>query len=90
MTATVINLAAFRAETRETAEAYPAPEELASRPYAEVTRWAGADFDRLVAVAAARDRLSRPTCKRINLEVELKNIILVAFRFFEFLSQTRK
>jgi hypothetical protein len=48
----VVNIADFR--RRET-EHYPTAEELATMPYNAVLNWAGSSFDRLVAVARARD-----------------------------------
>jgi hypothetical protein len=56
MSSNVVNLAAYRdAKAHETAERNPTPEQLAARPYAEVIVWARGDFNRLVAVARARD-----------------------------------
>jgi hypothetical protein len=52
MTGNVINLAGFRAEDKEPAATAG---ELSRMSYNAVLDWAGADFDRLLAVAQARD-----------------------------------
>jgi hypothetical protein len=55
MTSNVVNIADFRRPATTPPEQYPTDEELAKMRYGAVLDWAGADFDRLVAVARARD-----------------------------------
>ncbi len=55
MTNNVVNIADFRRPETTSPEQYPTPDELAAMPYYAVLDWAGSSFDRLVAVAEARD-----------------------------------
>jgi hypothetical protein len=57
MTGNVINIADFRRpEARKPdEEQQPTAKDIAGMPYAAVLEWAGADFNRLVAVAKIRD-----------------------------------